>query len=264
MSGATARIHPHLVEERDGAVTIVRVDRPEALGAFSRSMLEALGEHLETLAASQARVVVLTGTGRGFVAGADISEYHGVPQQVFDAYQRLARTVSERLAGLPQPTIAAVNGYAFGGGFELALCCDMIIASTAARFALPEVKLGLLPGGSGTQRLARALGVRLAKEMIMTGRVMRPGEAAGMGLLSSVVEPEQLLPAAKDLAATLAERAPLAVRQAKRVIDDGMESSLAAGWSLEQSVLSGLYATTDAQEGIQAFLDKRDPHFVGR
>lgn len=257
--------HEHLVEERDGAVAVLRIDREKALGALSRGMVEALAGYLETLAADDSvRVLVLTGTGRGFIAGADIKEYDGVTQTAFDAYQRLGRRAYAALASLPQPTIAAVNGYAFGGGFEVALCCDVILASTAARFSLPEVKLGLVPGGSGTQRLARAVGVRAAKELVMTGRAMRPDEAERRGLVSQVVEPDELLPQALDLARTLAARAPLAVRAAKRLVDEGVEASLSTGWTLEQQVLSSLYATADAREGIQAFLDKREPTFTGR
>jgi enoyl-CoA hydratase len=261
----TGSPHEHLIEERDGAVAVLRVDREKALGALSRGMVEALAGYLEALAHDDAvRVLVLTGTGKGFIAGADINEYDGVSQAAFDAYQRLGRRAFAALAALPQPTIAAVNGYAFGGGFEVALCCDLILASTSARFALPEVKLGLLPGGSGTQRLARAVGLRAAKELVMTGRSMRPDEAERRGLVSRVLEPDDLLPQALDLARTLASRAPLAVRAAKRLVDDGAEASLPTAWTLEQQVLSGLYATADAREGIQAFLDKRDPDFVGR
>lgn len=257
--------HEHLVEERDGAVAVLRVDREERLGALSRGTVEALIAYLDELARDdEVRVLVVTGTGRGFIAGADINEYDGVSQAAFDAYQRLGRTAFGKLAALPQPTIAAVNGYAFGGGFEVALACDLIVASTAARFALPEVKLGLLPGGGGTQRLARAIGVRATKELVMTGRSMRPDEAERRGLVSRVVDPDQLLSAALDLAHTLADRAPLAVREAKRLVDDGVEASLDAGWTLEQRVLSALYASVDAREGIRAFIEKRDPKFQGR
>jgi enoyl-CoA hydratase/carnithine racemase len=261
----TRILHEHLTEERDGAVALLRVRREEKLGALSRGMLETLVAYLDELARDDdVRVLVVTGTGRGFIAGADITEYDGVPHAAFDAYQRLGRTVFGTLAALPQPTIAAVNGYAFGGGFEVALACDLIVASTAARFALPEVKLGLLPGGGGTQRLARAIGIRATKELVMTGRSLRPDEAERRGLVCRVVEPDQLLSTALELAHTLAERAPLAVREAKRLIDDGVEAPLGAAWTLEQRVLSALYATEDAREGIRAFIEKREPVFVGR
>lgn len=259
------RVHEHLVEDRRDRVAILRVDREEALGALSRGMVEALLDYLGELAADEeVRVLVLTGTGRGFVAGADIGEYHGAAQVDFDSYQRLSRRAFGALAALPQPAIAAVNGYALGGGFELALCCDLIVAATTARFGLPEVKLGLLPGGGGSQRLARAIGVRATKELVMTGRTMRPDEAERRGLLARVVEPGELLDSAVSLAEELAARAPLAVREAKRLVDDGVESSLDAAWTFEQRVLGALFATEDAREGIAAFADKRDPEFRGR
>jgi enoyl-CoA hydratase len=261
----TRPVHDHLIEDRRDHIAVLRVDREDALGALSRSMVEALLDYLTGVAADpDVRVLVLTGTGRGFIAGADIGEYHDVPQVEFDAYQRLSRRAFEAIAKLPQPAIAAVNGYALGGGFEVALCCDLIVASTAARFGLPEVKLGLLPGGGGSQRLARAIGTRPAKELVMTGRPMRPDEAERRGLIARVVEPEELMDSALELAEGLATRAPLAVREAKRLIDDGVEGSLNAAWTFEQRVLGALFASEDAREGIQAFVDKREPEFKGR
>lgn len=259
------RVHQHLVETREGAVAVLRVDREEALGALSKSMVEALGTYLRALRHDErVRVLVLTGTGRGFIAGADVGEYHGASRSEFDAYQRLSRSVFEELEALPQPTIAAVNGYAFGGGFELALCCDFVVASDRARFGLPEVKLGLLPGGGGTQRLARAIGIRATKELVMTDRVLRPDEADRRGLLTRLVAEDGLMDSALELAADLASRAPLAVREAKRLIDDGVQQSLGAALTTEQAVLSRLFATADGKEGIAAFAEKREPRFQGR
>jgi enoyl-CoA hydratase len=209
-------------------------------------------------------VVVLTGTGRGFVAGADITEYHGVSRTEFDDYQRLSRGVFDQLAQLPQPTVAAVNGYALGGGFELALCCDFIVASSSARFGLPEVSLGLLPGGGGTVRLARAVGARVAKELVLTGRRMKPPEAQALGLLTALVEPDELLPRALELAREIARQAPLAVREGKRLVDDGLDSGMATALTREQQVLSWLFTTEDAREGVASFLDKRVARFRGR
>jgi enoyl-CoA hydratase len=259
------RVHEHLVEDRRDAVAVLRVDREERLGALSRGMVEALLGYAGEIAADpDVRVLVLTGTGRGFVAGADIGEYHEAAQVDFDAYQRLSRRAFGALSTLPQPVIAAVNGYALGGGFEIALCCDFIVASTAARFGLPEISLGLLPGGGGTQRLARAVGVRVAKELVMTGRRLKPDEAKALGVVAGIVEPGELMTSAIELAETLAGQAPLALREAKRLIDDGVEASLAAGWTLEQRVLSSLYATEDAREGIAAFVEKREPVWRAR
>lgn len=258
-------VHEHLVEDRRDHVAILRVEREAALGALSRSMVEALLTYLTGIAADpRVRALILTGTGRGFVAGADVGEYDGAAQVEFDAYQRLSRRAFAAVTQLPQPAIAAVNGYALGGGFELALCCDLIVASTASRFGLPEVKLGLLPGGGGTQRLARAIGTRATKELVMTGRSMRTEEAERRGLVARVVEPDDLDAAAAELAETLASAAPLAVREAKRLIDDGVEASLDTGWTLEQRQLGALFATEDAREGVRAFIERRDPAFTGR
>jgi enoyl-CoA hydratase len=257
--------HPDLVEDRRDRIAVLRVDREDRMGALSRGMVQALGGYVVGLTEDpDVRVLVLTGTGRGFVAGADVNEYEGVDQATFDAYQRLSRQTFDALEKLPMPTIAAVNGYAFGGGFELALCCDLMVASTAARFALPEVSLGLLPGGGGTQRLTRAIGKRATKEIVMTGRHVSAEEAQDFGLIARLVGPEELMDSALELADALADQAPLAVREAKRLIDDGAEASLPAALTLEQRVLSALFATEDAKEGISAFLQKRSPRYIGR
>ncbi|MHA6616487.1 enoyl-CoA hydratase/isomerase family protein [Pseudonocardia sp. DLS-67] len=262
---AEHRVHQNLVETRADGVAVLRVDRDEALGALSRGMVEALGHYLAALRSDEAvRVLVLTGTGRGFVAGADIGEYHGVGRTAFDDYQKLSRGVFDQLAQLPQPTIAAVNGYALGGGFEVALCCDFIVASSAARFGLPEVTLGLLPGGGGTVRLARAVGARVTKELVLTGRRMKPPEAQQLGLLTALVEPDELLPRALELAGEIARQAPLAVREGKRLVDDGLDSGLTTALTREQQVLSWLFTTEDAREGVASFVEKRDAVFHGR
>lgn len=263
--GSEARIHENLTVARDGSISILRIDREEVFGALSRSMVEALGVYLRELRVSdETGVLIVTGTGRGFIAGADIGEYHGASQSEFDAYQRLSRSVFEELEALPQPTIAAVNGYAFGGGFELALCCDFIVASTKARFALPEVKLGLLPGGGGTQRLSRTVGMRLAKELIMTGRTLYPEDADKYGLLTRMSEPDNLSTTAFELAQQVLSGAPLAVRAAKRLVDDGSHQPLDVGLTTEQAVLSRLFASCDGKEGVAAFSEKREPRFEGR
>ncbi|MDL4776519.1 MULTISPECIES: enoyl-CoA hydratase/isomerase family protein [Thermomonosporaceae] len=265
MSGAETRIHEHLAETRGNGVAVLRVDREAALGALSRGMVEALGGYLTRLRSDEdVRVLVLTGTGRGFIAGADLNEYSGVGRTAFDDYQKLSRSVFDQLAALPQPTVAAVNGYALGGGFEVALCCDLIVASTAARFGLPEISLGLLPGGGGTVRLTRAVGARVAKELVLTGRRIKAPEARDLRLVTAVVEADELLPRALELAGTIARQAPLAAREAKRLVDDGLETGQAAALTREQQVLSWLYTTADAQEGVAAFLEKREAVFHGR
>ena len=259
------QIHDHLVEDRRDAVAVLRVDREAALGALSTGMVHALGDYLAALAHdSSVRVLVLTGTGKGFIAGADIGEYHGVTTPEFDAYQRLSRDVFTSLESLPQITIAAVNGYALGGGFEVTLCCDVILASDRARFGLPEVKLGLLPGGGGTQRLSRSAGVRFATEAVITGRLIGPDELHQRGVVSRVCSAAELNARAVELADQVVRNPPLAVSAAKPLIRAAAELELEQGLTLEHDVLLKLFGSEDAAEGISAFVNKRAARFVGR
>jgi enoyl-CoA hydratase len=258
-------LHPHLIERRgDDGVAVLRIDREDALGALSRSIMERLHDYfLGMWDDPDVRVLVITGTGRGFVAGADIGEYHQVSQAAFDDYQRLGRATFDALASLPQATIAAVNGYALGGGFEIALCCDLIVASEKAKFGLPEIKLGLLPGGGGTQRLTRAAGTRFATELVLTGRFATAAELDRRGLLAAVCEPERMLDEAMELARTIAGNAPLAVREGKRLVGEGVQMPLEVALTAEQRVLSRLFASADGREGVAAFVEKRPPKFTG-
>lgn len=256
------RVHPHLVVGDVGAVRVLRIDREEKLGAFSGSLVAALGSEVAALQDSaEVRAVVLTGTGKGFVAGADIGEYATATRAEFEAYQHRSRVVFDALSALPQPTVAAVNGYAFGGGFEIALCCDVILCSTNARFGLPEITLGLIPGGGGPQRLSRDLGARWTKELVMTGRTVYPQEARDRGVVAQVVEPDRLAGTALELATTLAERPAGAVRVAKRRIDHGRGQDLETALTDDQVALGELFETPDAREGVAAFVEKRPPVF---
>ena len=258
------RLHENLALERKGAIEVIRIDREEALGALNLAIMKALGNYVRELAdRGEVRVLIITGTGKGFVSGADIDGYHGATQSEFDGFQRRSRRTFDAIAGLPQITICAVNGYALGGGFELALCCDLILVSAKAKLGLPEIKLGLLPGGGGTQRLPRLVGAMRAKELLLTGRMMTAAEAVEYGAALESCEPECLMERAMELAGTLANRAPVALAEGKRVVDDGIETSLAAGLTFEQRVLGGLYATGDGKEGIAAFIEKRRPEFKG-
>ncbi|QDP95366.1 enoyl-CoA hydratase/isomerase family protein [Microlunatus elymi] len=259
------RLHEHLIEDRRDEVAILRIEREEALGALSRSLVESIGSYFEALRDDPAvRVLLLTGTGKGFIAGADIGEYHAVSSDEFDSYQRLSRRVFSTLESLPQITIAAVNGYALGGGFEVALCCDLVVAAERARFGLPEIKLGLLPGGGGTQRLARAAGIRFATEAVLTGRFIDADELRASGVVSRVHPAGELMDRAIELAEEIAGRPPMAVAEAKHVLRTGLEGGLEDGLTIEQQALSRLFGTADAAEGINAFLNKREPRFVGR
>ncbi|QBY01336.1 enoyl-CoA hydratase/isomerase family protein [Rhodophyticola sp. CCM32] len=258
------RLHPNLVLTRKGAIHELRVDREEALGALNFEIMEALGAYITELSAdTECRALILTGTGKGFVAGADITGYHGASQAVFDAFQRRSRQTFDAIAVLPQITICAVNGYALGGGFELALCCDFILVAECAKLGLPEIKLGLLPGGGGTQRLPKLVGRMRAKEILLSGRFITASEAVDYGAALEVLEADALLPRARDMAEMLVAQAPVALSEGKRVIDDGVEMPLSAGLTFEQRVLGALYATDDAKEGIDAFVGKRDPVWSG-
>lgn len=263
---AEQRLHKHLVLERRGAIEILRIDREEALGALNFEIMEVLGTYASELSKrrEEVRILIITGTGRGFVAGADIGGYHEAGQTVFDGFQRRSRQTFDAIAALPQITICAVNGYALGGGFELAMCCDFILVNEKTKLGLPEIKLGLLPGGGGTQRLPRLVGPMRAKELLLSGRMMTAQQAVDYGAALEVCEPETLMPRAIELAETLAEQAPVALAEGKRVIDDGLDTALSAGLTLEQRVLGALFATADGKEGIAAFIEKREPQFKGR
>ena len=260
------RPHPNLVLTRHGAIEVLRVDREDELGALNYEIQAALGHYVADLATRkhEVRVLILTGTGRGFVAGADIAGYHGAEQTVFDDFQRQSRATFDAIANLPQATICAVNGYALGGGFEIAMCCDFILVSEKTKLGLPEIKLGLLPGGGGTQRLPRLVGAMRAKEIIMSGRMITAAEAVAYGAALEACAPDDLMPRAMELAEALAVQAPVALREGKRIVDDGLDAALSAGLTFEQRVLGALFATEDGKEGIAAFMEKRAPEFKGK
>jgi enoyl-CoA hydratase len=245
-------------------VALVTIDRPGALNALSSAVIHQVAEACDTLAADPAcRVVVFTGAGtRAFAAGADIAEMAGestvdlVAGGRFDEWDAIAR--------LPIPTIAAVRGYALGGGLELAMSCDMLVLGDDARLGQPEIKIGILPGAGGTQRLTRAVGRARAMELILTGRTFDAAEAERAGLATRVVPAAETLVAALELAATIATMPPLAVRAAKDAIRQAEELPLSAGLRHERQLFYLLFATEDRREGMSAFLDKRPPAWRGR
>jgi enoyl-CoA hydratase/carnithine racemase len=256
-----------VVVERDGAVLILRLDRPAKRNALDTAMLGALETELRAAATDAAvRAVILTGGEKAFAAGVDIGEFASVNAGVANAYPAaLARARCwEALARLPQPTIAAVAGYCLGGGCELALACDLRLAAESAVFGQPEIKLGLIPGAGGTQRLPRLVGATKAKELIYFGEPIDAPEAYRLGLVNRVVPTDRLLDEARAWARRLVEQAPLALAMAKRAIDLGADLSLQAALELEQQSFVALFGTADEQEGVAAFLAKRSPHFAGR
>lgn len=240
-------------------------NRPEKLNALSSALIAALEAELDLIAADRGvRVVILSGAGgRAFVAGADITEYRGNRSAAFAAYQFTSRRVFDKLEALPQPTIAAVEGYALGGGFEIALCCDVIVCSRSARFGLPEGLLGLSPGGGGTQRLTRVVGRVVASDIMLAARRIDGERAYQLGLAAELAEDGKALEAARARAEAMLKVAPLAQAEMKRLIRQGFDAPLPVAQSFEQEVLLRLYGTRDGQEGIEAFLDKRAPQFRG-
>ncbi len=246
-------------------VAVVTIRRPEALNALSTAVLRELdaviGE-LESLA--EADAVILTGEGKAFVAGADIAEMRGLSAEQGRAFGEYGSRVFRRLELLGKPVIAAVNGFALGGGCELAMACDIRVASDKARFGQPEVGLGITPGFSGTQRLPRLVGVAKAKELIFTGEMIKADEALAIGLVSRVVPAEDLMGTCMDLARRIVKNAPRAVALSKAAIDRGMETDLETGMALEQGFFGLCFATADQKEGMGAFLEKRTPGFTHR
>ena len=244
-------------------VALVTLDRPATLNALSFDLLDDLVDALETLDADPAcRAVVITGSGsRAFAAGADIRELEPQTSASLAAGGRFRAW--DRLAAVGLPLIAAVRGVALGGGCELAMVCDMIVAAEDATFGQPEILIGVMPGAGGTQRLTRAIGKGRAMELILTGRSLTAPEALARGLVTRVVPPEATLDAALELAATVATMPPLAVRAAKAAILDASDRPLADGLANERTAFFGLFDTDDQAEGMAAFTQKRPPVWSG-
>jgi enoyl-CoA hydratase len=250
------------LEIQDG-IASVTMNRPQALNAFDSKQLDLLGATIHEIGQDRSvRVVILTGAGeRAFAAGADIKEMAGMSEAEGLAFGRKGHAVANALERLPQPVIAAVNGYAFGGGCELAIACDIRIASDNARFAQPEVAIGIPPGWGGTQRLPRLIGPGFAAEMILTGRHVHADEALRIGLVNAVYPLAELMPAAREMAEKIAHNSPHAVRAAKQLMAQAFAGDLGAGLATEAAMFGAAFATTDQTEGMRAFLEKRSPEF---
>jgi len=245
-------------------VALVTLDRPDALNALSFELLTELDEVLAVLDDDEAcRAIVITGAGeRVFAAGADIRELAGSARATLHDADPFA--VVDRVGRLRTPTIAAVRGYALGGGCELAMACDMLVAAEDATFGQPEVGIGVIPGAGGTQRLARAAGRARAMELVLTGRRVRAAEADRMGLVTAVVPPAEVVRRALDLAAQIASMPVLAVRAAKAAVNAAQQLPLDAGIRFERDRFEELFESEDLREGMSAFLDKRPPVWKGR
>jgi enoyl-CoA hydratase len=255
-----------LLVERDGGLVTVTFNRPKQLNAIDRIMVRELDDLAAALETDPgARVIVLTGAGdRAFLAGADIGEFQGLtPVEALSFSQRIQRLYS-RIEALPQITVAAVNGFALGGGCELIQCCDLVLAAETARFGQPEVNLGVTPAAGGTQRLARLVGMHRAKELNLLGEMIDAQEAYRIGLVNRVVPPGELMAAARALATKLMTKAPLTLRLIKEAMNEGYDLDLPKGLALEAKAWAVTYSTEDKTEGVAAFLEKRKPTFRGR
>lgn len=257
------------IEDR-GSARIIRINRPKALNALNPTVIAELGRELGEVADQLARGdwstrgLILTGGGdKAFVAGADIASMAEMSPTQAASFAKAGHSVGDAIASLSIPVIAAVNGFALGGGCELALACDFIIAGARAKFGQPEVKLGVIPGFGGTQRMLRRIGIARALELCMTGDMIDANEAVRIGLANRVVETE-LLDACVGLIETMAKMGPLAVAAAKRVIHRGAELPLTDANRLEVESFAALFSTADQREGMRAFLDKRAPQYTGK
>lgn len=251
--------------EKKDNIALVTIDRPEALNALNSTVITELEQVVTELENDgTVRAMILTGEGRSFVAGADIGEQYPLDLGGGRRWGQRGSALFRRMERLEFPTIAAVNGFALGGGCELAMSCDIILASEKAKFGQPEVGLGITPGFSGTQRLPRRVGVAKAKELIFSGRMVKADEAERIGLVNAVYAPEALLDGAMEMARSFAKNAPIAVKYAKACIDRGMQTDIDSGIACENELFAMCFATADQKEGMGAFLEKRTAEFQNR
>ncbi|HEX7098142.1 MAG TPA: enoyl-CoA hydratase-related protein [Acidimicrobiia bacterium] len=254
-----------LVEIEGGPTSILRLNNPP-LNLITVEVTRALDAALARLEEDpDVRAVVVTGAGdRAFCVGSDVKEFESLKGRVGEGKLLLEKAVYRRLARLPVPTIAAIGGDALGGGLELALCCDILVADENARLGLPEVRLGVMPGSGGTQRLPRLVGLARAKEMILTGEIYDAHQAEKMGLINRVAAAGTALEEALSIASTIAQRGPVAVREAKKVIDLALDVPLDQGLAAELDASERVFRTEDMLEGARAFFEKRPPEFKNR
>ena len=244
--------------EIEGQGGIVTINRPKALNALNSQVLDDLNEVIDSVDTDAVRCLILTGAGeKSFVAGADIGEMSTLTKAEGEAFGKKGNDIFRKLETLPIPVIAAVNGFVLGGGCEISMSCDIRICSDNAVFGQPEVGLGITPGFGGTQRLARLVGPGMAKQMIYTARNIKSDEALRIGLVNAVYTQEELMPAAKKMAAGIAKNAPIAVRNCKKAINDGLEVTMDEAIVLEEKLFGDCFESYDQKEGMAAFLEKR-------
>lgn len=253
----------NVILEKEGKIAIVTLNRPKALNALNSETLKELDIVIDELEKDDnIYVVILTGAGeKAFVAGADIAEMKDLATMEGRKFSTLGNRVFRRLENLEKPVIAAISGFALGGGCELAMACDLRIASDKAKFGQPETGLGITPGFGGTQRLARLVGVAFAKELIYTGKIIKAEEAQRIGLVNKIVESEKLMEEAKAMAATIAANAPIAVKLCKTAINRGIQCDIDTALMYEAEAFGECFSTEDQKEGMTAFIEKREKNF---
>jgi len=252
-----------LLERPSDGVALLRLNRPEQLNALNGALRQLLAEHFLKLAADPGvRAIVLTGNEKAFAAGADLKEMVGF--STVDHMVRRSHLLWRAITQCPKPVIAAINGYALGGGMELAMHCDIIIAGESAQLGQPEIRVGLMPGAGGTQRLTRAAGKFKTMKMVLTGKPVSAREAYEMNLVAEVVPDAEVVNAALKLAATIAGMPPISVTAIKEAVVAGQDAALETGLMLERRAFEALFATADAKEGMTAFIEKRRPSYKGR
>jgi enoyl-CoA hydratase len=253
--------YQNIVLQKEENVATVTFNRPEAMNALNnQTRAEFAAAIAEVAADDEIKVLILTGSGKAFVAGSDIKEFSQTTSYAAHNINRLGEIVEK----LEKPVIAAVNGFCLGGGCEIAMACDIIIASEKAKFGQPEINIGIIPGGGATQRLPRLIGMCRAKELIYTGDIISAEEAYRLGLVNRVVPVEQIMPVAKELAKKIATKSTAALKLAKTAINHGMQTNLESGLKYEYELYSLALSLEDRVEGVNAFLEKRAPKFVGR
>jgi enoyl-CoA hydratase len=259
----SASSYENILVWQEGRVGVVQINRPQAMNALNSSTMTEIVQALQTFdTADNVGCMVLTGNERAFAAGADIKQMAGA--SVTEMLNSPFLDMWDQLAALRKPLIAAVSGWCLGGGCELALVCDMIVAAESARFGQPEITLGVIPGAGGTQRLTRAVGKAIAMEMVLNNRHLTAAEALQFGLVNRVTPPEECLPQAMALAAEIAGRAPVATQLAKEAVNRAFETTLAEGLRMERRLFAMLFATADQKEGMAAFIEKRPAKWTGR
>lgn len=253
--------YENIIFEKEENIAIITFNRPEAMNALNNQTRAEFRAAIDDVASDdEVKVLILTGSGKAFVAGSDIKEFNATTPFAAHNIRRLGEMVEQ----LEKPVIAAVNGFCLGGGNEIAMACDIIIASEKAKFGQTEINIGIIPGGGGTQRLPRLIGACRAKELIYTGDIIRAEEADRLGLVNRVVPMDELMPAAKELAKKIAAKSAAALKLAKTAINRGMQTNLESGLKYEYELYSLSLSLEDKLEGVNAFLEKRAPKFVGR